>query len=238
MRVFRDLDNLRPGNQFPRAIRNAISSAGVALVVIGPAWVTINDSRGIQRLIDPTDFVRIEIETALWAGIPIVPVLVYGAVFPESSAIPESIRPMLKRQAALIRSDQDFDQDMDRIIQTLDHLLQKSERFADARELANFMSELSEDCFHAGWLDGWEYVLWNSLVNSLEGGYPLGKDCISKRDHSRLWRLKEACGGWIIWVEDHGRRFVPIEVWEKHLAAAPKDKWRDLHKSAVNIFEE
>ena len=207
-------------------------------MVIGPDWVTTNDSRGIQRLIDPTDFVRIEIETALRAGVPIVPVLVYGAVFPESSAIPESIRPMLQRQSALIRSDQDFHRDMDRIIQTLDHLLQKSERFAEARELANFMSELSEDCFHARWLEGWEYLLWNSLVGSIDGGYPLGQDYISKRDHSRLWQHKEACVGWIIWVENQGMRFVPIEVWERHLAAAPKDKWRELHKSAVNIFEE
>ena len=36
---------------------------------------------------------------------------------------------------------------------------------ADQRQLANFMSNLSEQAYCAGWIEGLEYALWEAPLN-------------------------------------------------------------------------
>jgi hypothetical protein len=54
--------------------------------MIGPQWLTVCEREGARqgqrRLDDPDDFVRIEVESALARGIPVIPVLVDGAKMP------------------------------------------------------------------------------------------------------------------------------------------------------------
>ncbi|MGF1503934.1 MAG: hypothetical protein ACFB51_02185 [Anaerolineae bacterium] len=65
----------------------------VMLVVIGKKWLAMKD--GDTRLIDdPADPVRQAIETALGLGLPIYPVLVYGAALPRAEFLPEPIRAL------------------------------------------------------------------------------------------------------------------------------------------------
>jgi hypothetical protein len=35
----------------------------------------------------------------------------------------------------------------------------------EAHELAQYMSDLSEDAWHAGWMDGIEFALWDAVIN-------------------------------------------------------------------------
>jgi membrane-bound metal-dependent hydrolase YbcI (DUF457 family) len=97
--VFRDLDAIEAGTNFERAILDAVSAASVMLVMIGRTWVDARALDGSRRLQQPDDFVRREIETALTANIPLVPVLVEGASMPAGDALPASLQPFALRQA-------------------------------------------------------------------------------------------------------------------------------------------
>jgi hypothetical protein len=67
-------------------------------VIIGPAWLEATHN-GRRRLDDPADFVRIEVELALKAGIEVIPVLVDGARMPGEKDLPKSISALAKLNA-------------------------------------------------------------------------------------------------------------------------------------------
>ena len=69
--VFRDVDDIQPGEDFAQAIQFQLRESGAVLVMIGPFWLN-----GRRRLDDPGDFVRQEIETALESKKPLIPLLV------------------------------------------------------------------------------------------------------------------------------------------------------------------
>jgi hypothetical protein len=122
-RVFRDLDSLPIGKPFPQALDEALTNSSVALVVIGPTWVTTINEDGRLRLEDPNDFVRREVEMALDAEFPVVPVLVSHAAIPKENELPESLRPLCRHQSVSVRPDPDFNRDMDRLIGKLSGLV-------------------------------------------------------------------------------------------------------------------
>src|SRR5947209_6362751 len=66
--VFKDVESIPLGVSFPLHIKQMLSKTRVALVIIGPGWLTASDEQGRRRLDDPNDFVRLEVETALGAG--------------------------------------------------------------------------------------------------------------------------------------------------------------------------
>jgi hypothetical protein len=77
--VFRDLDSILPGVDFRTNISETVGNCDVQLVMIGPQWLTVSHREGARqgqrRLDDPDDLVRIEVESALARGIPVIPVL-------------------------------------------------------------------------------------------------------------------------------------------------------------------
>ena len=75
-----DIDAIQPGEDFRRAIENAVGMCDVVLVLIGRQWVNASNAEGQQRLNDPRDWVRTEIATALAnPKVRVMPVLVWGA---------------------------------------------------------------------------------------------------------------------------------------------------------------
>lgn len=119
-RIFKDVDNLRPGADFGEYIKTILPRCRVALILIGPNWVNAVDEDGGRRLDDPNDWVRIEIEIALTAGeLDVVPVLINGARMPRANELPPSLHPLLRRHAATIRRDPDFRDDIDRLATAL-----------------------------------------------------------------------------------------------------------------------
>jgi hypothetical protein len=67
------------------------------------------------------------------------------------------------------------------------------------RWLAAAISDISEDCWCAGWLDGCEW----SLLDALDGGpREWGQGLITAEQLANLRSIREACdGGWVRWVE-------------------------------------
>jgi hypothetical protein len=120
--VFKDVDSIELGDDFVEVITRAVGSCDVLLALIGDQWVTIADERGRRRLDDPNDFVRLEIEAALSRGVRLIPILVGAASMPPEDGLPESLAPLVRRQA-LELSPARFDFDTSRLLKVLDRTL-------------------------------------------------------------------------------------------------------------------
>src|SRR4030095_5644006 len=108
-RVFKDVDNIEPGDDFVERIQSAVGSCQVLLALIGPQWLTITDAKGERRLDDPEDFVRLEVETALSRDdVRVIPILVDDAKMPRPQDLPMELAALTRRQAVEI-NPVDFD---------------------------------------------------------------------------------------------------------------------------------
>src|SRR6201996_2424373 len=97
--VFMDVAGVRPGVDFVQAIETNVADCGVLLAIIGPTWATITDAHGLRRLDDPSDFVVLEIASALKREVPLIPVLVHGATMPAPDQLPESLKSFSHRNS-------------------------------------------------------------------------------------------------------------------------------------------
>jgi len=113
--VFLDVDSIPIGTDFRQHIHAAIGRCDIVLVLIGPSWLGSWD----ERLMDPKDHVRLEVEEALARDIPTVPVLLGQTNLPTETALPEAIRPLIRRQAERIDPGVDFDSHVDRLCDKL-----------------------------------------------------------------------------------------------------------------------
>lgn len=78
--------------------------------------------------------------------------------------------------------------------------------------LCGVMSDLSERCYCAGWIDGLEFHLWSVVSGAAPRG-PYGQDAITEDDVTELRDLHTRCGGWWRWDDDHAELFVPTADW-------------------------
>lgn len=121
--LVRDVDSIPTGVDFREYLAAEVNKCQVLVAVIGRHWQDIKDASGKRRLDDPRDMVRIEIETALQRNIPIIPVIVGGAAFPDEKNLPPSIKGIVHRNGVFVRPDPDFHPDVDRLIQSLEAVL-------------------------------------------------------------------------------------------------------------------
>ena len=126
-RLFKDVDSIRPGDDFPAVIEEALGQCKVFLAVIGDDWLDVADKFGRPRIQDPKDYVHIEIAAALRRDIPLIPVLVEGQEMPSSDVLPAALQPLAVKNAATVRPDPDFQRDMERLC---DHLAEFAPRRA------------------------------------------------------------------------------------------------------------
>jgi hypothetical protein len=122
-KVFFDVDAIAHGIDFVNAISERVGKCDALVVVISPNWIRTGDVNGRRRLDDPNDLVRIEIEAALARQVRVIPVVVDGANLPKASELPESLKPLARRQGMEI-SDDRFDSDVDRLIRALSSLME------------------------------------------------------------------------------------------------------------------
>ena len=105
LQVFMDVDSISPGEDFARAIDDAVRRSDALVALIGPGWITAQDAQGRRRLDDPNDFVRVELESALRRDIRVIPALVGGASLPRQDVLPETLRDLTKRQAVKLDNE-------------------------------------------------------------------------------------------------------------------------------------
>lgn len=117
--VFMDVDNIPIGIDFRRHIGETLRRTDVVLAVIGASWLGAQD--GVEaRIQQEGDPVRVEIETALARGAPVIPVLVDGARMPDAAALPQSFGSFAFLNAAEVATGRDFDGQIGRLIAAID----------------------------------------------------------------------------------------------------------------------
>jgi len=124
--VFKDVESIPLGSDFRKHLKDAVGRCDVLVAVIGRQWATIENENGRRRLDEPRDHLRIEVESALERDIPVIPVLVQGAVVPDPEKLPESLRPLAYRHAQPVRPDPDFNHDLDRLMSGIEAHLSRS----------------------------------------------------------------------------------------------------------------
>jgi hypothetical protein len=118
-RIFRDIDNIEPGEDFVTKIENAVGSCDILLAVIGRTWLSPN---GSGRLDNPNDFVRLEIATALRRNIRVIPVLVQRASMPKPEDLPDDLDSLTRRNAVEL-TDLRWQSDVEQLIRVMERIL-------------------------------------------------------------------------------------------------------------------
>jgi hypothetical protein len=116
-RVFRDVDTLRPGQDFVQAIESRLSDCAVMLAVIaanGPARDLQAAAGSTAPTLRPRKLVPRWRPTVL-----VVPVLVEGATMPAPADLPENIRTLTRRHAVSVR-DETWDADVERLVNVIE----------------------------------------------------------------------------------------------------------------------
>jgi hypothetical protein len=142
--LFMDVDNIPAGRDFEDYLNSQVAACDAMLAVIGPNWLTAKDENGQRRLDNPEDFVVIEIAAALARNIPVVPVLVDGARMPKAGELPDSLRPLVRRQAVEMRHAH-FGKDAEALIARMGEALGDETLVLDQREA------LGDDSRRHGW---------------------------------------------------------------------------------------
>ena len=90
--------------------------------------------------------------------------------------------------------------------------------FSDAQEyLHEYMSEISEFAYCAGWMDGTEYRLWAFMTDDNDDG-EWGREVLTTEMRTELRRLSAAVDGWVCWA-GAGPVFIPTVDWQIHYAS-------------------
>ena len=122
--VFMDIDSIPFGEDFRERIDLAVSQADLVLAVIGPRWSGKTETS--RRIDDSRDFVRIEIESALKRGIPVIPVLLDRTRMPTEAEVPPSLATMTYRNAIEVDQGRDFHPHVDRLVKGIEIHLEKA----------------------------------------------------------------------------------------------------------------
>ena len=115
-KLFMDVDHIPAGVDFVKHLDSQVAECDVFLAIIGPNWLKAKNERGRRRLDDPEDFVTIEIAAALARDIRVIPVLVDGARIPRADKLPDTIKPLVRRNAVEVRNAQ-FGRDAESLIE-------------------------------------------------------------------------------------------------------------------------
>src|SRR6476619_7409878 len=113
--VFMDFDSIPYGVDFREHIKQTLQRAKVVVAIIGPEWTGGSDKDN-RRINDPTDFVRLEVASALENGIPIIPVLVNNTPMPDAKNLPPELEGLAFRNGLALDTGIDFQHHADRVM--------------------------------------------------------------------------------------------------------------------------
>ena len=120
-RLFKDTDSIAPGQDFLNAIQRELESCSVFLAVIGSKWLTVQKPKSnIRRLDDPTDYLRVEVATALRnEKVRVIPLLVGQASMPAPEDLPADLAELARRNGFELR-DSRWDSDVTLLIRAIE----------------------------------------------------------------------------------------------------------------------
>jgi TIR domain/Calcineurin-like phosphoesterase len=137
--VFLDNVSIAIGDNLVETIKAALLTCRVMIVLIGKDWCV--DRAGRRRLIEPKDYVRLEVSTAIKQKLKILPVLVQGAKMPEEDELPGDVRVLHKIKAGQIDHDH-FEDGMEKLVKAIEQALTVPAR---ARERGSAADPISKE---------------------------------------------------------------------------------------------
>lgn len=112
--VFMDVESVPGAVDFRTALRRAVESCDIMLVIIGPTWQRAWSADDVR---ESTDWLQTEIELGLASEVvSVLPVVVGDTPVPEPHELPVPVRQLAYLQAARVRGDPDFRTDVDRML--------------------------------------------------------------------------------------------------------------------------
>jgi WD40 repeat protein len=242
--VFMDIDMLKPGEDFVDVLQRTVTACDTLIAIIGRQWLTAADGKGLRRLENPDDFVRLEIVTALEAGIRVIPALVGGAQMPPSASLPDPLKTLSRRHAITL-SDTGFHAAVQKLIETLESNIASSRGQKAGGDVFN--AQLVPQLGHAWWIvcaaifpDGrrivsgggsGELIAWETesglLLRSFDNGRGTVNAVAVLPDGQRVAAASED-GTIRIWQADDGRE---LHVLRGHtrgvesLSPVPGGRW-------------
>lgn len=183
--LFMDVDSMRPGQNFVRALDEAVAGCDVVLTMIGPAWLRPN-ADGRRRIDDPLDYVRLEIESALSRGKVVIPLLFTGAEMPSALDLPEPLRDLPTRNALVIRHDR-FRGDVAELVKEL----RRQQLLKDEQSRAALQAEAAAGDPGAGPMD----IEPVSVPARVPVAEPVARDPVRQPDPGGARRVAVALGG-------------------------------------------
>jgi hypothetical protein len=123
--VFMDVDGIAPGRDFRKVIEETLTQCDVLLGVMGRNWLDIKDESGKRRLENESDFVRLEIASALRRDIPVIPVRVQGASVPKPDSLPQDLKDVSYRNAVELTHER-WNSDVHLLVEKMRHLFNET----------------------------------------------------------------------------------------------------------------
>lgn len=102
------------------------------------------------------------------------------------------------------------------------------------RALYELMSDISEECYCAGWMSGNEYTLWEMVANP-DAGRNYGQDSVTDEQIADLRAISNEIGGWIRWRDDEEDANLPPEDWGP--VFTPMAEWLPMYEQRMALWE-
>ncbi len=176
--IFHDVTSIPAGVDFRDEIRHAIESRSVILVVISTKWAEIMRERENE-----TDYVRVEIETALQLKKLTIPILVDNIEMPDFSVLPQHIQGLQWHNAYPLRRDPDFENDVRRLIDTINSQIIETENYRN--EHINYKEILPIEWVR---IPAGAMITWFKAIPSTRtiGEYFIAKYPVTNREFSKF----------------------------------------------------
>jgi hypothetical protein len=98
------------------------------------------------------------------------------------------------------------------------------------KALYDLMSDISEDCYCAGWMMGNEYILWEILTNpSASRNY--GQAIVTPEKIAILREISAEIGGWIRWRDEDEIPALTLVEWGP--VFCPMAEWLILYEQKM-----
>ena len=167
--LFMDVDHIPAGVDFVDYLPSQVAACDVFLAVIGPNWLDAKDDDGRRRFDNPNDYVAVEIAAALARNIRVIPVLIDGARTPKADKLPDSIKPLVRRNAVEVRNT-NFSHDAESLIPKIHEALKTARPVTRRWPFITRMVERSRARGH------WRMVAGSATALLLVGwiGYQMG----------------------------------------------------------------
>jgi hypothetical protein len=131
-RVVRDIDWRETGLGFAEAIERAVDSIEVFIALLGKNWVIkLKEHEQTEQ----EDYTRLEVATALRCQVLVIPVLVQGASIPSHEELPDDLVLLAYRNAFELH-DNNWDEDVRRLVTSLDTMLERNAVQAPAKDMS------------------------------------------------------------------------------------------------------